>query len=354
LWKKPQFVEDIKAEYARLREHHEKHRGAKQLLSLEDARANKLQLVFDETTIYTPKHRGIHTFDDFPLELLTDYIDWTPFFQTWELHGRFPAIFEDGVVGQEARQLYADAQKMLQQIVSEKWLTAKAVVGIFPANSVGDDIEIYADETRSEVINVQHTLRQQTKKAAGQPNLALADFIAPKTSGVNDYIGGFVVTTGHGIDAHIVRFEADHDDYSSILIKALADRLAEAFAEYMHAHVRRELWGYAQQEALSNEELIQERYRGIRPAPGYPACPDHTEKPGLFRILDAERISCVTLTETLAMWPASSVSGWYFAHPDSKYFGLGKITGEQVEDIARRKGTDFNEMARWLGSNLND
>jgi 5-methyltetrahydrofolate--homocysteine methyltransferase len=353
-FKKPQFVEDIKAEYARLREHHEKHRGAKQLLSLEAAQTNKLQLAFNDTTIRKPKNMGIQAFDQFPLEKLVPYIDWTPFFQTWELHGRYPAILTDEVVGTEATKLYADAQQMLQQIVSEKWLTAKAVTGIFPANSVGDDIEIYSDESRKEVINIQHTLRQQTKKAAGQPNIALSDFIAPKESGIGDYIGGFVVTTGHGIDAHVERFEKDHDDYSSIMVKALADRLAEAFAEYMHEHVRKEIWGYAHGEVLSNDALIREEYQGIRPAPGYPACPDHTEKPGLFRILDAEKISGVTLTETLAMWPASAVSGWYFAHPDSKYFGLGKITSEQVADIARRKGKEINEMSRWLGSNLND
>lgn len=352
--KKGQFVEDLKLEYSRLREHHEKHRGAKQLLSLKAAQANKLQLTFDASTVSVPKELGIQTFDNFPLEKLVDYIDWTPFFQTWELHGRFPNILTDEVVGTQATDLFADAQLMLKKLIDEKWLVAKAVVGIFPANSVGDDIEIYADETRSEVINIQHTLRQQTTKTAGQPNLALSDFIAPKESGVKDYIGGFVVTTGHGIDEHIQRFEDDHDDYSSILLKALADRLAEAFAEYMHAYVRKEQWGYAAGETLDNSELIQEKYRGIRPAPGYPACPDHTEKPGLFRILNATEVSGVSLTETLAMWPASSVSGWYFAHPDSKYFGLGKITSEQVEDIARRKDIDLAEMRRWLGSNLND
>lgn len=352
--KKQQFVEDLRSEYARLREHHAKHRGAKQLLTIEEARANKLQLEFNEFTVPKTKQTGLVSWDNFPLENLVDYIDWTPFFQTWELHGRFPNILEDELVGAEAKKLYADAQKMLQQIVAEKWLTAKAVIGIFPANSVGDDIEIYTDETRQQVLNVQHTLRQQTKKVAGQPNLALADFIAPKESGVADYVGGFVVTTGHGIDAHIQRFEADHDDYSSIMLKALADRLAEAFAECMHEHVRKEIWGYAANETLSNEALIKEEYRGIRPAPGYPACPDHTEKPGLFRLLNATELSGVTLTETLAMWPASSVSGWYFAHPDAKYFGLGKISMEQVEDIARRKGKTTEEMSRWLGSNLND
>jgi len=352
--KKPQFVEDLKAEYSRMREHHEKHRGAKQLLSMNEARRNKLQLTFDQTTIKQPRELGLKQFDNFPLEKLLNYIDWTPFFQTWELHGRYPKILTDEVVGEEATALFKDAQAMLSRIVSEKWLTAKAVTGIFPANSVGDDIEIYEDESRSNVINIQHTLRQQTKKTGGQPNIAFSDFIAPKDTGIKDYIGGFVVTTGHGIDEHVERFERDHDDYSSILLKALADRLAEAFAEYMHEHVRKEIWGYSTGEQLTNEQLIQENYQGIRPAPGYPACPDHTEKPGLFNILNAVELSGVTLTETLAMWPASSVSGWYFAHPDAKYFGLGKITDEQVEDIARRKNKTTAEMQRWLGSNLNN
>src|SRR3989344_5297946 len=280
--KKGQFVEDLKLEYTRLREHHEKHRGAKQLLSLAAAQANKLQLTFDESTVSAPKELGTQTFEHFPLEKLVDYIDWTPFFQTWELHGRYPNILTDEVVGAQATELFADAQAMLKKLIDEKWLVAKAVVGIFPANSVGDDIEIYADETRSEVINIQHALRQQTTKVSGQPNLALSDFIAPKERGVKDYIGGLVVTTGHGIDEHVQRFEDDHDDYSSILLKALADRLAEAFAEYMHAYVRKQKWGYAPDETLDNSELNQEKSRGISPAPGYPACPDHTEKPGLI------------------------------------------------------------------------
>jgi 5-methyltetrahydrofolate--homocysteine methyltransferase len=352
--KKETFVSEVRADYARMREHHRKHRGAKQLLSLEEARQNRLQPEFSERTISRPATSGLTTFDDFPLEELVPYIDWTPFFQTWELHGKYPNILSDDVVGAEATSLYKDARQMLDTIVAEKWLKARAVTGIFPANSVGDDIEIYTDETRATVLNVQHTLRQQTKKAAGQPNLALSDFIAPKESGIIDHIGGFVVTTGEGIDAHIERFEAQHDDYSSIMLKALADRLAEAFAEYMHEHVRKSLWGYASREELTNEELIGEQYRGIRPAPGYPACPDHTEKPGLFTLLNATALTGVMLTETLAMWPAASVSGWYFAHPDAKYFGLGKITREQTDDLAKRKGVSAEETARWLGSNLND
>jgi 5-methyltetrahydrofolate--homocysteine methyltransferase len=351
--KKEAYVSALKEEYTRVRDHHEKHRGAKQLLSLDAARANKLNIDFQQKDCITPKKLGISAFDDFPLQDLIAYIDWTPFFQTWELHGKFPAILSDEVVGVEATQLYEDAQKMLTQIIGEKWLKASAVVGLFPANSVGDDIEIYADEERKNPIHLQHSLRQQTKKTAGQPNLALADFIAPKETGISDYIGGFVVTTGLGIDAHIERFEKDHDDYNSILLKALADRLAEAFAEYLHAHVRKEYWGYAAYEHLNAEEIIKEKYRGIRPAPGYPACPDHTEKIGLFELLNATELTGVTLTESLAMFPTAAVSGWYFGHPEASYFGLGKITEEQVEDLSKRKKMPFEQMQRWLGSVLN-
>jgi 5-methyltetrahydrofolate--homocysteine methyltransferase len=351
--KKEAYVSALKEEYTRVRNHHEKHRGAKHLLSLDAARANKLNIDFQQKDCITPKKLGISTFDDFPLQDLIAYIDWTPFFQTWELHGKFPAILSDEVVGVEATQLYEDAQKMLTQIIGEKWLKASAVVGLFPANSVGDDIEIYADEERKNPIHLQHTLRQQTKKTAGQPNLALADFIAPKETGISDYIGGFVVTTGLGIDAHIERFEKDHDDYNSILLKALADRLAEAFAECLHAVIRKDYWGYAANEYLNAEEIIKEKYRGIRPAPGYPACPDHTEKIGLFKLLNATAITGVSLTESLAMFPTASVSGWYFGHPEACYFGLGKITEEQVEDLSNRKKMPFEQMQRWLGSVLN-
>ena len=352
--KKEQFVKDVQADYARVREHHEKHRGAKQVLSYADALKNKLVLEFNSETIKKPNQLGVRVIEQQDLAELVPYIDWTPFFQTWELHGKFPRILKDEVVGKEASQLYEDAQKMLKQIVDEKWLTAKAAYGIFPANSIDDDIEIYSDEQRSSVLGIQHALRQQTKKAAGQPNLSLADFIAPKESGIIDYLGAFVVTAGIGIDEHVQRFEADHDDYNSIMVKALADRLAEAFAEYLHAKVRRETWGYANDETLDNDALIAEEYKGIRPAPGYPACPDHTEKPNLFKLLNAEELSGVSLTETLAMWPAASVSGWYFAHPDSKYFGLGKVTMDQVDNISSRKKMDINAMKRWLSSNLID
>jgi 5-methyltetrahydrofolate--homocysteine methyltransferase len=352
--KKDNFIKELKAEYIRVREHHEKHRGAKELLKLAVAQANKLKIDFKESDITKPSFIGHQLFSNIPLAKIVPFIDWTPFFQTWELHGRYPNILTDEVVGEEATKLFADAQEMLTKIVAENWLEARAVVGLFPANSVGDDIEIYADESRNEVIYKQITLRQQTKKTAGQPNLALADFIAPKESGIKDYIGGFVVTTGIGLDEHVQRYEADHDDYNSILIKALADRLAEALAEYMHQEVRRKHWGYAADETLSNEELIKETYRGIRPAPGYPACPDHQEKIGLFEILDATELTGVSLTESLAMLPASSVSGWYFAHPDTKYFGLGKITSEQIESVALRKEKSFNEIARWYNSVLDN
>jgi 5-methyltetrahydrofolate--homocysteine methyltransferase len=352
--KKEQFIQEVQADYARVREHHEKHRGAKQLLSYEEALKNKLVLEFNSQTIKKPNRLGVQVIQQQDLAELVPYIDWTPFFQTWELHGKFPRILTDEVVGKEATKLYEDAQAMLKQIVDEKWLTAKAAYGIFPANSIDDDIEIYADEQRSTVLGIQHSLRQQTKKTAGQPNLSLADFIAPKASGMTDYLGAFVVTAGHGIDEHVARFEADHDDYNSILVKALADRLAEAFAEFLHAKVRKEDWGYASDETLDNDALIAEQYRGIRPAPGYPACPDHTEKPNLFRLLNAEELSGVSLTETLAMWPAASVSGWYFAHPDAKYFGLGKISLDQVDNIASRKKMHLNDMKRWLSSNCNE
>jgi 5-methyltetrahydrofolate--homocysteine methyltransferase len=352
--KKDQFVEDLKLEYQKLREHHEKHRGAKQLISLEDAQVNKLQIEFEQNDIATPNFIGVKCLNKIPLENLVPFIDWTPFFQTWELHGRFPKILEDEVVGSEAKKLYKDALEMLDKMVSEKWIEARAVIGLFPANSVGDDIEIYSDENRNQIIGTQHTLRQQTKKVSGQPNLALADFIAPKESGIKDYIGGFVVTTGIGLEKHVERFEKDHDDYNSIMVKALADRLAEALAEYMHREVRINHWGYASSENLSNDELIKESYRGIRPAPGYPACPDHLEKIGLFNLLNATELTGVSLTETLAMLPAASVSGWYFGHPQAKYFGLGKINEDQLENVARRKKMNMLELKKWYSSFLNE
>ena len=329
--------------------HHEKHRGAKTILSIDQARENKFPIDWKQSDIVTPNQLGIQEIKQ-PLEELLDFIDWTPFFQTWELHGKYPAILTDEIVGFEATKLFKEAKEMLQQIVSEKWLEARGVIGLFPANSTGDDIEIYTDNSRTSVFAIQHSLRQQTKKTAGQPNIALADFIAPKETGIQDFVGGFVVTTGIGIDEHVARFEADHDDYSSIMLKALADRLAEAFAEKLHKDVRTNFWGYSKNETLSNDSLIKEEYQGIRPAPGYPACPDHTEKVTLFEILNAVNLTGVSLTESLAMMPASSVSGWYFGHPESKYFGLGKIGEDQVADIAKRKDKSTDEMTRWLGS----
>ncbi|TNE55498.1 MAG: methionine synthase [Bacteroidetes bacterium] len=350
--KKENFVKELKSEYERIRENHLKSRSQKVILPLEEARANALKIDWKEQDIAVPKKLGTTTLNDFSLETLRTYIDWTPFFQTWELHGRYPKILEDEVVGKEAQKLFADANEMLDRIIAEKWLEARAVFGLFPANAIGDDIEIYADENRNQVLYTQRSLRQQGKKADGVPNIALADFIAPKSSGINDYIGAFVVTAGIGLDEKVAEFEKDHDDYNSILLKAISDRLAEAFAEYLHENVRQDHWAYAGNEDFSNDELIKEAYRGIRPAPGYPACPDHTEKIGLFDLLKAQDLIGVTLTESLAMMPTASVSGWYFAHPQSKYFGLGKINEEQVRDLAKRKGKDFEEMERWLSSTL--
>ncbi|MDX1651417.1 MAG: methionine synthase [Brumimicrobium sp.] len=351
--KRDEFVKSIREDYEKLREHHSRSRGNKTYLSLSEARRNKFSIDWSEKDIYTPRHVGRRTFVNYDLNELVDYIDWTPFFQTWELAGRYPDILQDEVVGESATKLYEDARNMLDKIVSEKWLEARAVIGLFPANTVNyDDIEIYTDETRSQVLSVQHTMRQQLKKSDKADNLALSDFIAPKESGLKDYVGGFVVTTGLGIEKHIARFEADHDDYNSIMLKALADRLAEAFAERMHERVRKEFWGYASDEKFDNDSLIKEKYQGIRPAPGYPACPDHTEKPDLFKILNASEITGVQLTESMAMTPAASVSGWYFAHPASKYFGVGKIAKDQVESLAERKGFSFEEMEKWLGPNL--
>jgi 5-methyltetrahydrofolate--homocysteine methyltransferase len=351
--KRDEFVKLTKSDYEKLREHHAKSRASKTYLSLAEARKNKFNIDWKQDDIITPQQLGTTEFVDYPIAELVDYIDWTPFFQTWELAGRFPNILTDEVVGEAASKLYEDAKNMLQKIVDEKWLEARAVIGLFPANSINDDdIEIYTDESRKEVLSIQHSMRQQLKKADSADNIALADFIAPKESGIKDYIGGFVVTTGLGIDEHITRFEADHDDYNSIMIKALADRLAEAFAERMHERVRKEFWGYAADEAFDNESLIKEKYQGIRPAPGYPACPDHTEKPELFRILNATKTTGVSLTESMAMTPTAAVSGWYFAHPKSKYFGVGKIAKDQVESLAERKGLAFEDVERWLGPNL--
>ena len=348
--KKEAFVKGIQDEYQTTRDHHARHLEQKNLVSIEQARENALRLNFDSGEIIRPLKLGKTLIESIDLNLLLSYIDWTPFFRTWELHGKYPAILKDDVVGVAASSLFKDAEEMLQKIIKEDWLQTKAVVGLFPANSVGDDIEIYKDEQRSEVIYTQRTLRQEAKKATGQANLALADFIAPKSSGIIDYIGGFVVTSGHGVDEKVAIFEQNNDDYNAILLKSLADRLAEAFTEYLHEMVRKEIWSYANGEILSNEQLIQEKYQGIRPAPGYPACPDHIEKIGLFELLDAEKNTGVFLTENLAMLPASSVSGWYFAHPQAKYFGLGKISQRQVIDLIKRRGGDYEIDKKWYNS----
>lgn len=347
-----QFVEKTRSEYVRIREHHAKKKSQKQMLTYDGALKNRLVLEFDQDKITKPRQPGVQHYEKVDLKQISEYIDWTPFFRTWELHGRFPKILEDEVVGSEAQKLFDDAQEMLNKIISEQWIEARASIGIWPANSDGDDIILYTDENRNEELERFHMLRQQSKFAPDVPNLSLADFVAPIESGFKDYMGGFVVTAGLGIERKLNEFEANHDDYNSILLKALADRLAEALAEMMHEEVRKKHWGYVQSESLDNEQLIKEAYRGIRPAPGYPACPDHTEKPTLFRLLEADKHSSVSLTESMAMHPAASVSGWYFAHPESKYFGVGKIGLDQVADYAVRKGFVKKEMERWLSPNL--
>ncbi len=341
---KTAYVEEIKAEYDKVRAMHAGKQRKTEWLTLQHARANKITINWNDYIPPVPKNWGITVYDDYSLEELRDYIDWTPFFKTWELAGSYPKILDDKVVGEHAKNLFDDAQKMLQQIIDEKWLQAKAVFALLPANQVNDDdIEVYKDESRSEVLTTLHHLRQQNQKPPGRPNQCLADFIAPKDTGLKDYIGAFAVTAGIGIDEHVKRFEADHDDYHSIMLKALADRLAEAFAERLHEIVRKEHWGYASDEALDNKALIKEQYTGIRPAPGYPACPEHTEKALLWELIDPVTNADISITEHFAMLPTAAVSGWYFSHPESKYFGVGKINRDQVEDYARRKGMTLEE-----------
>ncbi|MCP1674005.1 5-methyltetrahydrofolate--homocysteine methyltransferase [Natronocella acetinitrilica] len=346
------FVGDLREEYARVREQHAARQKKQKWLKIDKARDNRTPVDWSAFEQVKPKQLGIQVLHDYPLKDLVPYIDWTPFFKSWELAGSYPRILEDEVVGEQARGLFRDAQAMLEQLIDEGWLKAAGVYGLFPANAVGDDTPVYTDESREKVLLTLHHLRQQTEKPAGRPNQALSDYIAPKESGKADYIGAFAVTAGIGIDQHIARFEADHDDYNSILLKALADRLAEAFAEHLHERVRREFWGYQPEEALSNEDLIKERYAGIRPAAGYPACPDHTEKDLIWELLDVENNIGLHLTESRAMVPTAAVSGLYFAHPESRYFGLGKIYRDQVEDYARRKGMTMREAERWLAPNL--
>jgi 5-methyltetrahydrofolate--homocysteine methyltransferase len=343
-----------KDEYAKTREDHANRREDKEYISYAEARANKFKIDWSTSEIAVPKVLGNQYYQDYPIEDIRPFIDWTPFFQTWMLQGKYPKIFENEIIGKEAKKLFDDANKMLDEVIAGKLLTCKAAVGIFPANSINDDeVEVYSDESRTKVLHTFEFLRQQGKKGTNVPNLSLSDFIAPKESGKKDYIGFFAVTAGIGIEVLLEKYKKDHDDYNDIMIKSVADRLAEAMAEMLHYKVRKEIWGYAPDEAFDAEKLIKEDYIGIRPAPGYPACPDHTEKPPLFDILDATKHTDIILTESNAMYPASSVSGMYFAHPDSKYFGLGKIAKDQVEDYTRRKGMELEKIERWLAPNLN-
>jgi 5-methyltetrahydrofolate--homocysteine methyltransferase len=349
------YVKAIREEYDKLRDGYLNRSRDKNFHSIEEARKNKLKLDWDNFTPVKPNFIGTKTVE-VELSELVDFIDWTPFFNSWELYGKYPAILTDEIVGEQATNLFADAKEMLAQIVSEKWLSAKGILGIFPANTVNDDdIEVRKElETPNSKLETFLTLRQQSQKTAGAPNIALSDFIAPKDSGKQDYIGCFCVTTGFGVDEKASEFEKQLDDYNSIMVKALGDRFAEAFAEYLHLKVRKEIWGYASEESLNNQELIKEEYAGIRPAPGYPACPDHLEKPTIWKLLNVDKEIGVTLTESMAMWPASSVSGYYFANPQSKYFGLGKIKEDQVVDYAKRRGISTEMATKWLSPNIAD
>jgi 5-methyltetrahydrofolate--homocysteine methyltransferase len=349
---KPAYLEKLAGEYETLREEHAGRTREKAMLPLAEAQANAFRIDWATAEIAVPAKYGVQVFDDFPLEELVTYFDWSPFFHAWELRGRYPAIFEDDYVGTEAKSLYDDARRLLDKIVGEKLFRARGVLGLWPANSTGEDIELYSDANRSAVIGRFHGLRQQMKKPAGQPNWSLADFIAPKSSGRVDSVGGFAVTAGPEVHELSEKFKREHDDYNSLMVSALGDRFAEAFAECLHKKARDE-WGFGRAEQLSAEELIKEKYRGIRPAPGYPSQPDHTEKIDLFRLLDATANTGITLTESLAMHPGSSVSGLYFASPEAKYFAVGKLERDQVEHYAARKGQSVAEAERWLAPYLN-
>jgi 5-methyltetrahydrofolate--homocysteine methyltransferase len=350
---KAEFHTTIKQEHARRREQHQGRKVKAPQFTIAQARANRFKAEWVDYVPPVPRHLGIKVFEDYPLQDLVNYIDWMPFFNAWEFAGQFPAVLTDPVVGEQCSALYKDAQAMLTKILRERWITARGVMGLFPANSVGDDdVEIYTDDSRTQVLTTLHFMRQQRHKPDGQAHNCLADYVAPKWSGVRDYIGSFAVSTGFGIESHLKNFEAQHDDYSSIMLKAIADRFAEAFAERLHEKVRRESWGYAADERKSNAELIKEDYRGIRPAPGYPACPDHTEKATLWSLLDVEKNTGITITESFAMYPTAAVSGWYFSHPDAKYFALGQVDLDQVQDYAKRKGMRLQDALRWLQPNL--
>ena len=347
-----EYARKVREDYALVRERHKNKQSNIKQLTLTQARANALKTDWAAYVPPKPNFLGVKALSNYPLDEIAKRIDWTPFFAAWELHGKFPKILDDAVVGVEASKLYQDAQGMLAGIIAQKWLTANGVIGLFPANRVDDDIEIYSDESRTKIAMTYHSLRQQSEKPPGRPNLALADFIAPKDSGVKDYIGGFAVTAGINIDARVAAYEKNLDDYSAIMLKALADRLAEAFAELLHERVRREFWGYAADEILSNEDMIAEKYRGIRPAPGYPACPEHSEKGPLFELLHAPENAGITLTDSFAMLPTAAVSGFYFSHPESNYFAVGKIGSDQLADYAQRKGWEIETAEYWLAPNL--
>ncbi len=356
------YKENLKKDYDIFRKDFLKRQRVKTYISIEEARKNKFQIDWNSSEIKKPNQLGVQVLRNFDLSLLEEFIDWTPFFRSWELHGRFPTILTDEIVGTQASDLFEDAKEMLQKIISEKLLEARAVFGIFEANTVNDD-DISMEISQSELVKdpnpksqipnpIFRTLRQQSKKAAGKPNIALADFIAPKEGGIQDYIGCFCVSTGFGTAELAAKYEKEHDDYNSIMVKALADRLAEAFAEYLHKKVRMDYWGYASEENLSNEDLISEKYKGIRPAPGYPACPDHLEKLTIWEVLNVKENIDVELTESLAMLRAASVSGYYFANPEARYFGLGKIKEDQIKDFATRKNMNLEEATNWLKTNL--
>jgi 5-methyltetrahydrofolate--homocysteine methyltransferase len=346
------YLKGVREDYVKVREQHARKTGQKSV-TLEKARANGAKIDWAAYVPPRPHHVGVTALRNYPLEKLVPFIDWGPFFQAWDLAGKYPDILKDAVVGEAARNVHAEGKAMLERIVKGRWLTANAVFGLWPANAVGDDIAIYVDEKRERALMTWHNLRQQNEKPPGNPNLCLADFVAPRESGVADYIGAFAVTAGVGVDEKVREFEKKNDDYNAIMVKAIADRLAEAFAEALHRLVRTQFWGYAQDESLTNEDLVAEKYAGIRPAPGYPACPDHTEKGDLFALLAAEKNTGMTITESFAMLPTASVSGFYLAHPESRYFAVGKIERDQVADYAHRKGMDLGACERWLAPVLN-
>jgi 5-methyltetrahydrofolate--homocysteine methyltransferase len=370
--RRPKLLADVKADYDSLRERHAARSDAKVILPIADARADRTPIDWSDyrpprphliaqqlRDLHTDDYRTpdapvqyVRTFTDYTLAELREYIDWQPFFNAWEMKGKFPDILNNPASGEAARRLWDDAQRMLDSLIAEKWVTANGVIGLFPANAVGDDIEVYADEGRGEVLLTLHQLRQQTEHQAEIPHRSLADFVAPKDTGLHDYVGAFAVTAGLGAEAKVKEFKAALDDYSAILLESLADRLAEAFAERLHERVRTEFWGYATDEELDNEALIKERYVGIRPAPGYPACPEHTEKRTIWQLLDVAANTGIELTESMAMWPGAAVSGLYFSHPQSQYFVLGRVGRDQVADYAQRKGWTVAEAERWLSANL--